>query len=94
MTVKVREKQISKQWTSHCKAFHKGAGNDNWSFGNDIIGLQRCTQVAKVAMMQKIQERTHGRRAVAWKEAKGKRKVARERARACWTSGKTVHIAA
>ena len=31
---------------------------------------------------------------MARKEAEGKRKVAREKTRACWTCGKTGHIAA
>ena len=45
--------------------------------------------------MQVVEERTHGRRAVAWKEAKkGKEKSGKGEARACWTSGKTGHMAA
>ena len=39
-------------------------------------------------------EITSGRRAVVRKEAKSKRKVARDKTRACWMCGKTSHIAA
>ena len=48
----------------------------------------------KVAKVAKMEGRTHGRKAVARKEAKGKGKVARETAGRCWTCGKTGHIAA
>ena len=54
----------------------------------------KVAKVAKVAKMQTREERTHGRRAVARKEAKDKRKEAKEEARACWTSGKTGQFAA
>ena len=41
--------------------------------------MKKDTKVAQVAIMQIREERTHVRRAVARKEAKDKRKVAREK---------------
>ena len=40
------------------------------------VGMKKCTKVAKVA---KMEERAHGRSAVARMDAKGKRKVVREK---------------
>ena len=55
------------------------------------------TGTKKAAKVARMEGRTHGREAVARKEAKGKRKVAREkpeRAGHVATCGKTGHIAA
>ena len=48
----------------------------------------------KVAKAAKAEERTRGRKAVARKEAKGRRKGGKGETRTCWTCGKTGHIAA
>ena len=52
----------------------------------------RGTQVAKAPKMQVAEERVHGRRAVARKEASDKRKTAKVTAEICWSCGKdTLH---
>ena len=53
------------------KAVYQGTGKGKWSFGK---GGTR-----KVAKVAKVDGRTHDRKAVARKEANGKRKVAREK---------------
>ena len=71
-----------------------GTGKGKWSFRKGQNWDEKGYQGGKVAKMQIREERTHGRRAVARKEAKDKRKEAKGEARACWTSGKTGQFAA
>ena len=51
------------------------------------------TGMRTVAKAARMEDRTIGRKAVARKERKGKRKAARGDTRTCWTCGKTGHIA-
>ena len=48
----------------------------------------------KAAKVERMEERTRGRRATARKEEKSKRRMAKGETRTCWTCGKTGHIAA
>ena len=50
------------------------------------VGMKSDTMVPKVAKMQIMEERTHGTRAVARKEAKAQDESAKGGSRACWTS--------
>ena len=62
------------------QAVYKRTGKGKGSFGmGQSWNGKKDTKVAKVAQMQVRGERTHGRRAVARKEAQGKRKVVREK---------------
>ena len=60
------------------QAVYTGTGKEKWSFGTGRNWNEKYAEVAK------MEERTHGRNAVARKEAKGKRKNGKGETRACW----------
>ena len=55
------------------QAVYKGTGNGKWGFGKGQSWNEKGSKGSKG------EERTRGRRAVARKEAKGRRKVAKEK---------------
>ena len=59
------------------QAVHKDQAQATGLAERAQTGTYRGTKVAKVAMMQTVEERTHGIRAMVGKEAKDKRKEAR-----------------
>ena len=77
------------------QAVYKETGKGTLSFGNGQSWNEKGFQGGKGGKDRWRGERTHGRRAVARKEARSRRKVAREKPEhACWTCGKSGHVAA
>ena len=72
------------------QAGYKGSGKGKWSLGKGLSFERK--KVLRWQRRQRVE--THGKRAVAGKEAKDKRKMAMEKTRACRTCGKTGHTAA
>ena len=66
------KKETKGSWTSLCRPSTKELAKESWALARVRTGMRR---VAKAARME---EKTIGRKAVARKEAKGKRKAVRE----------------
>ena len=81
--------EIGELWISRCRLSTKEQAKENGDSAKVQIGRMR-----KAAKVERIEERIRGRRAAARKEEKGKKMVAKEIPRTCWTCGKTGHIAA
>ena len=81
--------EIGELWISRCRLSTKEQAKENGDSAKVQIGRMR-----KAAKVERIEERIRGRRAAARKEEKGKKRVAKEIPRTCWTCGKTGHIAA
>ena len=70
---KVRAKEeIRKLWTSRCRLSTKEQAKENGDSAKVKIGMR------KAAKVERMEERIRGRKASARKEAKGKRKAAKE----------------